>query len=221
MLIGYARTSTIDQAAGLEAQERDLKAAGVEKLFTEQVSSVADREQLEAALDYVRDGDVLVVTKLDRLARSIRDLCSIVDRLTAKGVSLRILGMGLDTATANGRLMLNVLGSVAQFEREVMLERQREGIAKAKGEGKFKGRAPLFLNVGLLSAFVELNGPQRWWTTYPAGDGIVIWAGRVKATVSLGRPLARQPNRKDVLPKSCSRPSAKPATHRYRSHPSL
>jgi DNA invertase Pin-like site-specific DNA recombinase len=142
MLVGYGRTSTVTQEAGLEAQERDLKAAGVEKLFTEQVSSVAAREELEAALDYVRNGDVLVVTKLDRLARSIRDLCAIVDRLTAKGVSLRILGMGLDTATANGRLMLNVLGSVAQFEREVMLERQREGIAKAKAEGKFKGRAP-------------------------------------------------------------------------------
>jgi DNA invertase Pin-like site-specific DNA recombinase len=142
MLIGYARTSTIEQAAGLEAQERDLKAIGVEKLFTEQVSSVAERAQLEAALDFCRARDALVVTRLDRLARSIRDLCAIVDRLEAKGVSLRILGMGLDTATANGRLMLNVLGSVAQFEREVMLERQREGIAKAKAEGKFKGRAP-------------------------------------------------------------------------------
>jgi DNA invertase Pin-like site-specific DNA recombinase len=142
MLIGYARTSTISQDAGLEAQERDLRATGVERLYSEQVSSVAERDQLEAALDYAREGDVLVVTKLDRLARSIRDLCTIVDRLAAKGVSLRILGMGLDTATANGRLMLNVLGSVAQFEREVMLERQREGIAKAKSEGKFKGRAP-------------------------------------------------------------------------------
>ena len=142
MLIGYARTSTIDQEAGLEAQERDLKAIGVEKLFGEQVSSVAKRAQLEAALDFCRARDALVVTRLDRLARSIRDLCAIVDRLEAKGVSLRILGMGLDTATANGRLMLNVLGSVAQFEREVMLERQREGIAKAKAEGKFKGRAP-------------------------------------------------------------------------------
>src|ERR1700722_8376377 len=142
MLIGYARTSTIDQEAGLEAQERDLKAIGVGKLFTEQVSSVAQRAQLEAALDFCRARDALVVTRLDRLAHSIRDLCSIVDRLEAKGVSLRILGMGLDTATANGRLMLNVLGSVAQFEREVMLERQREGIAKAKAEGKFKGRAP-------------------------------------------------------------------------------
>jgi DNA invertase Pin-like site-specific DNA recombinase len=142
MLVGYARTSTTDQAAGLEAQERDLRATGVERFYSEQVSSVATRDELEAALDYARDGDVLVVTKLDRLARSIRDLCNIVDRLAAKGVSLRILGMGLDTATANGRLMLNVLGSVAQFEREVMLERQREGIAKAKSEGKFKGRAP-------------------------------------------------------------------------------
>jgi DNA invertase Pin-like site-specific DNA recombinase len=142
MLVGYARTSTVTQDAGLEAQERDLKAIGVEKLFTEQVSSVAERAQLEAALDFCRARDALVVTRLDRLARSIRDLCAIVDRLEAKGVSLRILGMGLDTATANGRLMLNVLGSVAQFEREVMLERQREGIAKAKSEGKFKGRAP-------------------------------------------------------------------------------
>jgi DNA invertase Pin-like site-specific DNA recombinase len=142
MIVGYARTSTVEQTAGFEAQERDLKAAGVEKVFAEQVSSVAERGQLEAALDYARDGDVLVVTKLDRLARSIRDLCSIVDRLTAKGVSLRILGMGLDTATANGRLMLNVLGSVAQFEREAMLERQREGIAKAKDEGKYRGRKP-------------------------------------------------------------------------------
>ena len=142
MLVGYARTSSITQEAGLEAQERDLKAVGVEKMFTEQVSSVAERAQLEAALDFCRARDALVVTRLDRLARSIRDLCSIVDRLEAKGVSLRILGMGLDTATANGRLMLNVLGSVAQFEREVMLERQREGIAKAKSEGKFKGRAP-------------------------------------------------------------------------------
>lgn len=142
IIVGYARTSTVEQTAGFEAQERDLKAAGVEKVFAERVSSVAERGQLEAALDYAREGDALVVTKLDRLARSIRDLCGIVDRLTAKGVSLRILGMGLDTATANGRLMLNVLSSVAQFEREVMLERQRDGIAKAKGEGKYKGRAP-------------------------------------------------------------------------------
>ena len=82
------------------------------------------------------------MTKLDRLARSVRDLCDIVDRVERKGASLRILAMNLDTGTSAGRLMLNVFGSVAQFEREVMLERQREGIAKAKGEGKYRGRAP-------------------------------------------------------------------------------
>ena len=140
MLIGYARTSTVDQDAGLEAQERDLKVAGVERLYSEQVSSVAARDQLELALNYAREGDVLVVTRLDRLARSISNLCAIVDRLAAKGVALRILSMNLDTSTPTGKL--NVLGSVAQFEREVMLERQREGIAKAKSEGKYKGREP-------------------------------------------------------------------------------
>jgi DNA invertase Pin-like site-specific DNA recombinase len=106
------------------------------------VSSVASRTQLEAALDSIRAGDVFVVTKLDRLARSVADLCAIVKRIEARGAALRILAIGLDTSTSTGKLMLNVLASVAQFEREVMLERQREGIAKAKGEGKYKGRAP-------------------------------------------------------------------------------
>lgn len=140
MLIGYARTSTIEQVAGFEAQHRELEAAGCQKVFAEQVSSVADREQLRAALDYIREGDVLVVTKLDRLARSVRDLMEIVDKIKAKGAGLRILGMNLDTTTPTGRLMLQVLGAVAEFERSMMLERQREGIAKAKAEGKYKGR---------------------------------------------------------------------------------
>ncbi len=142
MILGYARTSTTEQIAGLDAQERDLQAAGVERIFREQTSSVGARAQLDAALDYLRDGDALVVTKIDRLARSVADLCAIVARIERKGASLRILAMNLDTASPTGRLMLNVIGSVAQFEREVMLERQREGIAKAKGEGKYKGRAP-------------------------------------------------------------------------------
>lgn len=140
--IGYARTSTLEQDAGLKAQERDLKAAGCDRVFAEQVSSVAERDQLEAAIDYLRDGDSLVVTKLDRLARSMRDLIAIKDRIEARGAGLRILAMNLDTTTATGKLMLNVLGSVAEFEREMMLERQREGIAKAKAEGKYRGRAP-------------------------------------------------------------------------------
>lgn len=145
MLVGYARTSTADQVAGLDAQERDLRAAGVEKLFAERVSSVAPRAQLEAALDFVREGDTLIVTKLDRLARSTADLLGIVARLDVKGVGLKVLAMGggeLDTRTPTGRLMLTLLGGVAEFERGMMLERQREGIAKAKSEGRYTGRQP-------------------------------------------------------------------------------
>jgi DNA invertase Pin-like site-specific DNA recombinase len=141
MLIGYARTSTSEQVAGLQAQRRDLEAAGCTRIFAEQVSSVAEREELETALDYLRDGDVLAVTKLDRLARSMRDLLDIVDRIETKGAGLRILAMNLDTTTPTGRLMMNVLGSVAEWERAIMLERQREGIAKAKAAGKYRGRA--------------------------------------------------------------------------------
>jgi len=83
-----------------------------------------------------------VVTKLDRLARSVAHLVEIAGRLQKKGVSLRILGMGIDTGTATGRMMLNIVGAIAQFEREMMLERQREGISKAKAEGKYTGRKP-------------------------------------------------------------------------------
>ena len=143
MNIGYARTSTLEQTAGFEAQIEALTAAGCDKLFQEQVSSVADRPELEAALEFARAGDAIVVTKLDRLARHVRHLGDIVERLASKGVSLRILDLGLDTSTASGKLMLNMLGAVAQFEREMMLERQREGIAKARADGKYKGRKPI------------------------------------------------------------------------------
>ncbi len=144
MLIGYARTSTLDQTAGLDAQQRDLAAAGCERVYVEQVSSVdvGERQELARALDNLRPGDAIVVTKLDRLARSMAHLMGLLGTIEAKGATLRILSMNLDTGTPTGRLMLNVLGSVAQFEREIMLERQREGIAKAKAAGKYKGRAP-------------------------------------------------------------------------------
>lgn len=142
-IVGYARTSTTDQKAGLEAQLRDLKTAGCTKIFQEEVSSVAaKRQELERALDYVREGDVLVVTKLDRLARSVADLVAITACLKDKGVGLKVLAIDLDTSSPTGKLMLNLLGSIAEFERDLMLDRQREGIAKAKAEGKYKGRAP-------------------------------------------------------------------------------
>lgn len=144
MIVGYARTSTLDQVAGIEAQERDLAAAGCEKIFREQVSSVdvAQREQLALALDFLREGDTLVVTKLDRLARSVAHMHEVLQRIETKGAALKILSMGIDTNTPTGKLMLNILGGVAEFEREIMLERQREGIAKAKAAGKYKGRVP-------------------------------------------------------------------------------
>jgi len=142
MQIGYARSSTIGQEAGYQAQIKTLTAAGCDKIFAEKVSSVAQRAELEAALDYAREGDALVVTKLDRLARSVAHLVSLGERLDAKGVSLKVLEQAIDTSTPTGRLMFNMLGAIAQFERELMLERQREGVAKAKAEGKYRGRAP-------------------------------------------------------------------------------
>ena len=144
MLVGYARTSTLEQKAGLEGQERDLRAVGCERLFIEQVSSVdvVARAKLAEVLDFIREGDVLVVTKLDRLARSVQHLLDVLGVLTKKGASLRILGLGIDTSTPTGKLMLTILGSIAEFERGIMLERQREGIAKAQAAGRYKGRKP-------------------------------------------------------------------------------
>ena len=143
MLIGYARTSTQDQKYSLEAQVEELKAAGCERLYQEEVSSVdSKREELENALDYIREGDILVVKKLDRLARSVADTVDIQKRLEAKNAGLSILDMKVDTTTPGGRLQFNLFAAIAQFEREVMLERQKVGIAKAKADGKYKGRKP-------------------------------------------------------------------------------
>lgn len=145
MIVGYARTSTTDQNAGYEAQLRDLNAAGCERIFSEQVSSVQERLRLEEVLTFIREGDILMVTRLDRLARSVRNLMEIVDRIAEKGASLRILDMNLDTSTATGRMILQVVGSIAEFERRILLERQAEGIAYAKAKGKYKGRPPKLL----------------------------------------------------------------------------
>jgi DNA invertase Pin-like site-specific DNA recombinase len=145
MLVGYARTSTADQIAGLDAQARELKAAGCMKLFSEQASSVAQRPKLTECLAFLREGDTLVVTKPDRLARTTTELLRIEAELTQRGVGLVIQSMGLDTRNGSNptaRLMLTILAGVATWEREIMLERQREGIAKAKSEGRFKGRPP-------------------------------------------------------------------------------
>lgn len=145
MIVGYARTSTVEQHAGMDAQVRDLQSAGCERIFHEQVSSTADRAQLKTALDFVREGDALVVTKPDRLARSTMELLKIEGDLSKRGVGLKVLSMGgqvLDTRNPTSKMTLTVLAAVATWEREIMLERQREGIEAAKVAGKYKGRAP-------------------------------------------------------------------------------
>jgi len=145
MLIGYARTSTVDQNAGFEAQIAELESYGCERTYQEQVSAVASREELERAIDMLRAGDKLVVTKLDRLARNVTHLGELLQQIESKGAGLVILSLGsetIDTSTATGKLILNMMVSVAQFEREMMKERQVEGIKRAKAEGKYKGRVP-------------------------------------------------------------------------------
>ena len=145
MLIGYARTSTVEQSAGYEAQVVELEAYGCERIFKEQVSAVASRDELTRSIDMLRTGDKLVVTKLDRLARNVMHMGELLQLIEAKGAGLVILSLGsetVDTSTATGKLILNMMVSVAQFEREMMKERQVEGIKRAKAEGKYKGRMP-------------------------------------------------------------------------------
>jgi DNA invertase Pin-like site-specific DNA recombinase len=161
MIVGYARTSTWDQTAGLAAQQRDLKAMGAEKVFSEQASSVAQRTKLNECLSFLRDGDVLTVTKPDRLARSTAELLSIEADLTKRGIGLVVLSMGgekLDTRKPTSKLMLTILAGVATWEREIMLERQREGIAKAKAEGKYKGR-PVSIDAAQVKQLRATLGP--------------------------------------------------------------
>lgn len=141
--IGYARVSTTGQS--LDAQLEAL--SGCEKVFREKISGAKDnRPELKAMLEWVREGDTVQVTKLDRLARNTRHLLEISELLQAKGVALNILNIGINTATPTGKLMLTMIGAIATFEREMMLERQAEGIALAKLKGRYKGRKPTARN---------------------------------------------------------------------------
>ncbi|BCB20062.1 integrase [Bosea sp. ANAM02] len=143
VLVGYARTSTAEQTAGLADQVAELSRLGCERIFEEHGSGVDnERPKLREAIDFVRPGDVLVVTKPDRIARSAIDLLSTVKSVQAKGCEVRIVSLGIDTTAPTGKLTLTVLAGMAEFERDLMLERQRAGIAAAKAAGKYKGRAP-------------------------------------------------------------------------------
>lgn len=143
---GYARTSTVEQVAGLADQVAKLKEAGCtdQTIYQEQISSVkmADRVEFAKVLAKLTKGDVLVFTSLSRVARSMIHMLEIESTVAAAGASIQILDMAVDTSTPQGRLTFNLFGAIAQFERENMLERQKVGIAAAKEEGKYTGRAP-------------------------------------------------------------------------------
>jgi DNA invertase Pin-like site-specific DNA recombinase len=139
MLVGYARVSTLDQKPTLQIDA--LKAAGCTRIFTEKASGAQrERPELSAALDYIRQGDTLVVWKLDRLARSMRQLIETVEDLQSRGIELRSLTESIDTATPGGRLVFHIFGALAEFERAVIRERTSAGLQAARERGKKGGR---------------------------------------------------------------------------------
>ncbi len=141
MIIGYARVSTDDQS--LDSQTDALSDAGVGKIFADRISgSKRARPELDRMLDQLRNGDVVTVTKYDRLARSMKDLLEIVEAIRARGAGFRSLAEDIDTTTPAGRLVFHVFASIAQFERERMSERTREGLASARKRGRIGGRPP-------------------------------------------------------------------------------
>jgi DNA invertase Pin-like site-specific DNA recombinase len=142
-IVGYARVSSVGQS--LDVQLSKLSGYGCNKVYQEKRSgTTADRPELKACLDYVRDGDVLVITKLDRLARSTFHLTQLADQLSNKGVELVVIDQHIDTSTPTGKLLFNVLASIAEFETQIRKERQLEGISKAKENGvKFGAKAKL------------------------------------------------------------------------------
>ena len=142
MKVGYARVSTVEQN---EARQYEMfKDEGIEKVFLDKMSGKdTNRPQLKEMLAFLREGDCLVVESISRLARSVRDLLSITDELNRKGITLISKKENLDTASPQGRFTLTIFGAMAELEREQILQRQKEGIAIAKREGKYKGRKPI------------------------------------------------------------------------------
>lgn len=156
MIVGYARVSSTGQDHSLQIDR--LKGAGAEKIFSEKQSGLdQQRPKLEECLQYVREGDVLLITKLDRLARSASHLHQIVERLNSKGVGFRVMDdASLDTTTRTGKLVFGILASISEFETALRKERQMEGIAKAKLEGKTGGR-PASITPEMKATIIEMS----------------------------------------------------------------
>ena len=156
MLVGYARVSTHDQNPDLQLDA--LKAAGCEKVFVEKATGVQrDRPELMAAVEYLRSGDALVVWKLDRLARSMKQLIETVEGLEAKGIGFRSLTEAIDTTTAGGKLVFHIFGALAEFERSIIRERTRAGLDAAKARGRRGGRPSKLTAQDLLAAKAMLT----------------------------------------------------------------
>lgn len=161
MIIGYARVSSTDQNEA--AQVALLKAKGAEELFIDKASGTSrdGRPKLAEAIRFARKGDALMVSRLDRLARSVMDLKAIAGELEGKGVDLIVTEQAIDTSTPTGRLMFNMLGAIAEFETDLRRERQLEGIAKAKADGKYQGRPVTIDAEAILAAHRAGDKPQH------------------------------------------------------------
>ena len=159
MLIGYARVSTRDQKPHLQLDA--LRDAGCERVFEETASGAKrDRAALKAALEFMRSGDSLVVWKLDRLARSTRQLLETVEELEQRGIGLKILTQNIDTASAGGRLIFTVFSAIAEFEREIIRERTRAGLDAARSRGRKGGRPRALSDKDLKLARALLADPE-------------------------------------------------------------
>jgi DNA invertase Pin-like site-specific DNA recombinase len=159
MLLGYARVSTIEQ--NLALQRDALAEAGCGKIFTEQLSgAVTDRPALREALEFARSGDTLIVWKLDRLARSMKQLIETIEELRLKGIGFRSLTEALDTTTAQGRLVFHMFGALAEFERSLIRERTQAGLAAARRVGRTGGRPPKLTDDDIEAAKAMLANPD-------------------------------------------------------------
>jgi DNA invertase Pin-like site-specific DNA recombinase len=159
MLIGYARVSTQDQTPALQLDA--LRAAGCERVFEEKASGAQrDRPELKAAIEYARPGDTLVVWKLDRLARSIKQLIETVEGLEVRNIGFRSLTEAIDTTTAGGRLVFHIFAGLAEFERSIIRERTMAGLASARARGRLGGRPRSLSEADLAAARALLSDPN-------------------------------------------------------------
>lgn len=192
MFIGYARVSTQDQKP--ELQIDGLKVAGCERIFEEKASGAKrDRPELQAALDYMREGDTLVVWKLDRLARSLKQLIETAEDLEARGMGLKSITENIDTTTSGGKLIFHIFGALAEFERSIIRERTSAGLKAARERGRVGGRPPALSETDITAAKALMKDPEISMKEVAARMGVSIAtlykhipAGR--ATVTNGEP---------------------------------